>query len=74
MKREQAVRIQKHVLDADAALDQARAVIAGLGKQERLALDGMLQEAVETLHLDLLEIIYAQYPDLEPPPPDEEMV
>ena len=41
--------------------------IAGLGKEERLALDGMLQEAVETLHLDLLEQIYAQYPDLEPP-------
>jgi hypothetical protein len=67
MNREQAVRIQKHVLDADAALDHARTAIAGLGKEERLALDGLLQEAVETLHLDLLEQIYAQYPDLEPP-------
>lgn len=67
MKREQGVRIQKHVLDADAALDQARAAIAGLKKEERLALDGMLQEAVETLHLELLEEIYAQFPDLEPP-------
>ena len=71
MNREQAVRIQKHILDADVALDHARAAIAGLGKKERLALDGMLQEAVETLHLDLLEQIYAQYPDLEPPSPDE---
>jgi hypothetical protein len=71
MNREQAVRIQKHVLDADAALDQARMAIAGLKKEERLTLDGLLQEAVETLHLDLLEQIYAQYPDLEPPSLDE---
>ena len=71
MKREQAVRIQKHVLDADAALDRARMAIADLKKEERLALDGLLQEAVETLHLELLEEIYAQYPDLEPPAPDE---
>ena len=71
MKREQAVRIQKHVLDADAALDRAREIIARLGKEEQLALDGLLQEAVETLHLDLLERIYDQFPDLEPPSPDE---
>ncbi len=67
MNREQAVRIQKHVLDADAALDRARMAIADLKKEERLALDGLLQEAVETLHLELLDEIYAQYPDLEPP-------
>jgi hypothetical protein len=71
MNREQAVRILKHVLDADFALDRARMAIADLGKKERLALDGLLQEAVETLHLELLEEIYAQYPDLEPPSPDE---
>jgi len=41
--------------------------IADLKKEERLALDGLLQEAVETLHLELLEEIYAQFPDLEPP-------
>ena len=73
MNREQAVRIQKHILDADVALDHARIAIAGLGKEERLALDGLLREAVETLHLDLLEQIYDQYPDLEPPPLDEEI-
>jgi len=73
MNREQAVRIQKHILDADVALDHAKIAIAGLGKEERLTLDGLLQEAVETLHLDLLEQIYDQYPDLEPPPLDEEI-
>ena len=73
MNREQAVRIQKHVFDADVALDHASMAIADLGKEERLALDGLLQEAVETLHLDLLAQIYDQYPDLEPPPLDEEI-
>jgi phosphotransacetylase len=73
MNREQAVRIQKHILDADVALDRARIAIADLGKEERLTLDGLLQEAVETLHLDLLEQIYDQYPDLEPPLLDEEI-
>ena len=73
MNREQAVRIQKHILDADVALDRAGIAIADLGKEERLALDGLLREAVETLHLDLLEQIYDQYPDLEPPLLDEEI-
>lgn len=73
MNREQAVRIQKHLVDADVALDQARMTIAGLGKQERLALDGLLREVVDTLRLDMLAQIYDQYPDLEPPPLDEEI-
>jgi hypothetical protein len=73
MNREQAIRIQKHCLDADVALDHARIAIAGLGKEERLILDGLLREVVETLHLDLLEQIYDQHPDLEPPPLDEEI-
>ena len=60
MNREQAVRIQKHCLDADVALNRARMAIADLGKEERLALDGLLGEVVETLHLDLLEQVYDQ--------------
>jgi hypothetical protein len=39
MDREQALRIQKHLIDADVALDHARMAIAGLGKEERLATD-----------------------------------
>jgi hypothetical protein len=73
MNREQAVRIKKHFLDADVALDHARIAIARLGKEERQALDGLLREVVDTLHLDLLAQIYDQYPDLEPPPLDEEI-
>jgi hypothetical protein len=73
MNREQAVRIQKYFLNADVALDHARMAIAGLKKEERLALDGLLREIVDTLHLDLLAQIYDQYPDLEPPPRDAEI-
>jgi hypothetical protein len=72
MNRERAVRIHKHLLDADVALDHARIAIASLGKEERLALDGLVREIVDTLHLDLLAQVYDQYPDLEPPPLDEE--
>jgi hypothetical protein len=46
--------------------------IAGLVKEERLALDGLLREVVDTLHLDLLAEVYGQYPDLEPPPRNTE--
>ena len=73
MNREEAVRIQKHLLDAGVSLDHARRTIAGLAKGERLALDGFLREAVDILHLDLLAQVYDQYPDLEPPPLDEEI-
>jgi len=73
MNREQAVRIQTHLLDADVALDRARVAIAGLGKEERLRLDGSLREIVAALQLDLLAPIHDQYPDLEPPALDEEI-
>src|SRR5882724_1611783 len=73
MNREQAVRIQKHLLDAHIALDDARVAIAGLGKEERLRLDGSLHEVVAALQLDLLAPIHDQYPDLEPPLLDEEI-
>ena len=73
MNREQAVRIQKHLLDADVALNRARVAIAGLGKEERLRLDGSLREVVAALQVDLLAPIHEQYPDLEPPALDEEI-
>jgi hypothetical protein len=73
MNREQAIRIQKYVLDADVALNRAGMAIADLGKEERLALDELLREVVGSLHLDLLAQVYDQYPDLEPPPLDKEI-
>jgi hypothetical protein len=73
MKREQAVRIQDHIFDAYAALDDARLAIAGLGKEERLRLDDLLWEVIADVQQKLLAPIYDQYPDLEPPLLDEQI-
>lgn len=72
MKREQAVRINDHLLDAYKALDQARMAIAGLGKAERIELGDWLDEVVGALEDELLQPIYDQYPDLEPPKSNRE--
>jgi hypothetical protein len=72
MKREQAVQINDHLLDACEALDQARMAIAGLGKAERIELGGWLDGIVGVLEDELLLPIYTQYPDLEPPTHDSE--
>ena len=66
MKRDQAARIHNHLVDAYKALDKARMAIAGLGKAERLALDGRLCAIFVNLEENLLQPIYQQYPDLEP--------
>ncbi|UPK35935.1 DUF3658 domain-containing protein [Bradyrhizobium sp. 186] len=73
MKREQAVRINDHLLDALAALDQARIAIAGLGKTERIELGDWLHDIVLDLEEEVLLPIYRQYPDLEPPRRDGEL-
>ncbi|UWU68992.1 DUF3658 domain-containing protein [Bradyrhizobium sp. NC92] len=72
MKREQAVRINDHLLDAYRALDEARMAIAALGKAERIELEDWLEEVVVALEDELLQPIYDQYPDLEPPKSDRE--
>jgi hypothetical protein len=73
MNREQAVRIQEHILDAHVALDDARMAIAGLGKEERLRFDGLLWEVVADLQQKLLAPIHDQFPDIEPPLLDEQV-
>lgn len=72
MKLEQAVRINHHLLNACAALDQARMAIAGLGKVERIKLEDWLDGVVGALEDELLQPIYEQYPDLKPAKPDWE--
>src|ERR1700738_627072 len=73
MKRQQAVRIHEHLLDAHLALDDAGMAIAGLDKEERLRFDRLLLEVVAALQQKLLAPIHDQYPDLEPPVIDEEI-
>ncbi|MDF0584470.1 hypothetical protein [Bradyrhizobium yuanmingense] len=53
MKREQAVRINDHLLDAYRALDEARMGIAALGKAERIELGDWLEEVVTALEDEL---------------------
>jgi hypothetical protein len=72
MKREQAIRINDHLLDAYKAFDEARMAIAALGKAERIELGEWLEEVVAALEDELLQPIYDQYPDLEPPKSDRE--
>jgi hypothetical protein len=72
MKREQAVRINDHLVKACAALDQAGMAIAGLGKAERIKLGDSLDAIVHALDNELLLPIYEQYADLEPSRPDWE--
>ncbi|MBR0690806.1 hypothetical protein JQ594_33180 [Bradyrhizobium manausense] len=72
MNREQAVRINDHLLDACAALDQARMAIAGLGKAERIKLEDSFYGILGALEDELLQPVYDQHPDLEPPKSDRE--
>ncbi|WP_025033172.1 DUF3658 domain-containing protein [Bradyrhizobium sp. DOA9] len=46
--------------------------IAGLAKAERIELGDWLDEVVAALEDELLQPIYDQYPDLEPPKADRE--
>ncbi|WP_234684271.1 DUF3658 domain-containing protein [Bradyrhizobium monzae] len=72
MKREQAVWINHQLQEAYAALDRARIAIADLGKAERIKLEDSFYGIVGALEDELLQPIYAQHPDLEPPKPDRE--
>ena len=73
MNREQAIRIQEHILDAHIALEDAGMAIAGLGKEERLRFDGLLWEVVAALQQKLLAPIHEQFPDIEPSLLDEQV-
>jgi hypothetical protein len=72
MKRDQAVRINDHLLDACAAMDRARLAIADLGKAERIKLEDHFYDVLGALEDELLQPVYDQYPDLEPPKSDRE--
>ncbi|WP_407149701.1 hypothetical protein [Bradyrhizobium sp. ORS 86] len=71
MKREYAERIGGHLLDAVEAMYKAEMAIAGLGKQERIRYDDLLQEVLSDLEGKLLLPICEQYPDLLPPEEEE---
>jgi hypothetical protein len=67
MDRTQAVKIHRHLRKAVDEINRASEVIFSLDKDERSALARPLGETVSTLHFELLQAIYKQYPDLRPP-------
>src|SRR3981081_4951970 len=66
MDRTQAAEIQEHILDAADAKHAASRLIFALDKEDRVILAAPLGEIVAKLHFELLEAIYARYPDLRP--------
>jgi Protein of unknown function len=74
MDRKQAAEIQEHMLDAADAIDQASRLISALDKENRAILAAPLGAIVSTLHFELLEAVYARYPDLRPPDDDRYIV
>jgi len=74
MKREQAIKLEQCLADANRALDRARLIIAGFAKQDRMEFSDLLENILNTLHGGLLAGIYAQHPDMEPPSDIDEVI
>jgi hypothetical protein len=63
---EHAAEIHEHLLDAAFAIDEARAAIVALGKDDRGEFTAPLETVVTALHSELLRAIYDRFPDLIP--------
>jgi hypothetical protein len=68
MDRSQAVEIKKHLRDAARAFDRATGAIFNLDKAEREKYAETLFDVRKAIHFRLLPTLYAEHPDLEPPP------
>ncbi len=72
MDREQATAIAKHLRDANDAVDRATGVAFNLEMEDRKIFAALLRGFYRDSD-EILERIYAGYPDLRPrPPPQEE--
>ena len=67
MDKTQAAEIKRFLLDASRAIHRAGEIISNLGKDDRAKLAGPLGEITSALHFELLQAVYARYPDLKPP-------
>jgi hypothetical protein len=67
MDRDRAAEIQKHLLEACAALDRATEAMSRVNKDERKAFAEILFEVHDALHFGLLRTLYAEHPELKPP-------
>ncbi|MGF6312404.1 hypothetical protein ABIB82_006295 [Bradyrhizobium sp. i1.8.4] len=68
MNREQAAELKKRLLNVGGALDRTVMAMGQIDKVERDTLWEHLNELYEIVYRRLLAGIYAQHPDLEPPP------
>jgi len=63
----QAIKIRRHLLALERALRKVSAAIFELDKEERQIREPLL-DLLSRLHFEMLELIYAQHPELRPPP------
>jgi len=63
----QAIKIRRHLLALERALLKVSAAIFELDKEERQIREPLL-DLLSRLHFEMLELIYAQHPELRPPP------
>ena len=74
MDRAQAVEIQRHVLDAVAALDRAHPIIFALDGDHREVFVEPFVQINSALEWAILQEIYVLYPDLRPPDDDRHLL
>ena len=67
MDQKLAAEIQRHLLEAAAALDRATQAMFRLDREERKSFADMLFEVHDGLHYGLLRALYAEHPELKPP-------
>jgi hypothetical protein len=67
MDKMQAIKIRRHLLALERALLKVSAAIFELDKEERQIREPLL-DLLSRLHFEMLELIYAQHPELRPPP------
>ena len=67
MDKMQAIKIRRHLLALERALLKVSAAIFELDKEERQILREPLLDLLSRLHFEMLELIYAQHPELRPP-------
>ena len=67
MNPEQAAEINRHLQRAANAIRRAEVIMWDLDQVDRKAFAEPLGNTVTALHLELLQVIYRQFPDLRPP-------
>ena len=67
MERSQAAKIKKHMLDAAAAMEQAREIVFALDQEDQATLAEPLGDILCRMHFEVLAAVYTRYPDLRPP-------